>query len=91
MEAFSAAEALSLLEKNPDIAALITDYSMPGMNGLQLAEAARAMRPGLPILLATGYAELPDGQGTDLLLLEKPFQQEELARKIAEMFGVATQ
>ncbi len=87
VEAFSAAEALSLLQKRDDITALITDYSMPGMNGVQLAEAARAIRPGLPILLATGYAELPDGEASDLPRLEKPFQQDELGRQIARLFG----
>ncbi|QQR38727.1 response regulator [Devosia rhizoryzae] len=87
VEAFSAAEALSILQKRDDIAALITDYSMPGMNGVQLAEAARALRPGLPILLATGYAELPEDAPTGLPRLEKPFRQEELARQIASLFG----
>ena len=88
VEAFSAAEALSILEKRDDIEALITDYSMPGMNGVQLALAARAIRPGLPILLATGYAELPDGEASDLPRLEKPFQQDELGRRIASLFGI---
>jgi CheY-like chemotaxis protein len=88
IEAFSAAEALSLLEQRDDIKALITDYSMPGMNGIQLAEAARAIRPGLPILLATGYAELPDGEASDLPRLEKPFRQDELGRQIAQLFGI---
>lgn len=88
VEAFSAAEALAILERRSDIAALITDYSMPGMNGVQLAEAARAIRPGLPILLATGYAELPQDAPSDLLRLEKPFQQDDLARRIATLFGI---
>ncbi|WP_328765850.1 response regulator [Devosia aurantiaca] len=88
VEAFSAAEALSILKQRDDIGALITDYSMPGMNGVQLAEAARALRPGLPILLATGYAELPDDAPTDLPRLEKPFRQEELAQRIASLFNV---
>ena len=89
LEAFSAAEALSILKKRDDIAALITDYSMPGMNGVELAEAARAIRPNLPILLATGYAELPDDAPSDLPRLEKPFQQDELGRKIAGLFAVS--
>ena len=82
LEAFSAAEALALLEKQPGIAAMITDYSMPGMNGVDLAKAARAIRPNLPILLATGYADLPDDAPSDLPRLEKPFREDELAHQI---------
>jgi CheY-like chemotaxis protein len=90
LEAFSATEALNILKRQPEIAALITDYSMPGMNGVELAAAARAIRPDLPILLATGYAELPDDAPTDLLRLEKPFRQEELGQKIDLLLGIAT-
>ena len=42
------------------------------MTGLQLAEAARELRPDLPILLATGYADLPAPAGLDLPRLSKP-------------------
>ena len=42
---------------------MITDQAMPQMTGTQLIEAIRADRPDLPILLATGYAELPPGKG----------------------------
>ena len=48
-----------VLQHGKPIDLLITDYAMPGMTGLQLAEEARRLRPGLPILLATGYADLP--------------------------------
>ena len=54
IEANSGNEALDILEQDQDIDLLITDYSMPRMNGLQLARAARVFRPHLPILLATG-------------------------------------
>ena len=89
LEAFSAAEALDILKRQPQIAALITDYSMPGMNGVELAAAARAIRPDLPILLATGYAELPEDAPSDLPRLEKPFRQEELGQKIEALLGVS--
>jgi CheY-like chemotaxis protein len=82
LEAFSAAEALAMLGKEPEIAAMITDYSMPGMNGVELAKAARAIRPDLPILLATGYADLPEDAPSDLPRLEKPFREDELASQI---------
>ena len=47
-----------MLRTEKPIDLMITDYAMPGMTGLQLAEAARGLRPGLPILLATGHADL---------------------------------
>ena len=50
------------------------------MTGLQLAEAIRRLRPGLPVMLATGYAELPRRRPTALPRLDKPFEQEALAR-----------
>jgi len=55
------------------------------MTGMQLAEAARAQRPGLPVLLATGYAELPSDAAPGLPRLAKPFLQAELARAISEV------
>src|SRR5690606_6646095 len=61
LEAYSGKQALTILESDVRIDALITDYAMPGMTGVELAHRARELRPGLPILLATGYAELPDG------------------------------
>ena len=59
IEANSGTRALEIIENDSAIDLLITDYSMPQMNGAQLASAVRDMRPELPILLATGYAELP--------------------------------
>ena len=57
------------------------------MNGLQLAEAARRLRPRLPVLLATGYADLPAQPSLDLPRLSKPFHQKELAEQINELIG----
>jgi CheY-like chemotaxis protein len=89
LEAYSGREALEMLAAHPEIGLVITDYGMPGMNGAELAASARAVRPGLPVLLATGYAELPDGSDSDLPRLEKPFRQEELMRRIGDMLGPA--
>lgn len=68
---------------------LITDYSMPKMTGAQLVKAARELRPTLPVLLATGYAELPQDSELDLPRLAKPYQQEELATEIVNMLRSA--
>ena len=66
---------------------MITDYAMPGMTGLELAEQARALRPNLPILLATGYADLPTRPGVVLPRLSKPYQQQQLAEQIQNLLG----
>nr|WP_248306352.1 response regulator [Devosia oryzisoli] len=89
LEAFSAREALDVLAAHPEVSLIITDYGMPGMSGADLAKAARQQRPGLPVLLATGYADLPDNSGEiDLPRLEKPYRQEDLAQRIDEILGL---
>lgn len=85
IEASSGRDALEVLRTGNKIDLLITDFSMPKMNGAQLASAAREMLPHLPILLATGYAELPSGQGPGIPRLAKPYQQEQLAEAISEV------
>ena len=89
LEAFSGAQALALMQSRTDIAAIITDYAMPGMTGIELAHAARQLRPGLPILLATGYDEVPDVAGHDFVQLKKPFRQAELSGRLAEVLAPA--
>jgi PAS domain S-box-containing protein len=81
----SGAEALEYLQKDQQFDLLITDFSMPKMTGVQLAEAVRKVHPELPILLATGYAELPPGSGLDLPRIGKPYLQEHLAAEIDKM------
>lgn len=89
LEAFSGREALAILEQRPDVAMLLTDYSMPDMNGVELVSAARELRPGLKVLLATGYTELPGQHALDVPRLEKPYQQDELGRMVAELLASA--
>jgi hypothetical protein len=45
------------------------------------------MRPEMPVLVATGYADLPPGTGMDLPRLSKPYTQDQLAREIANIFS----
>ena len=85
LEAYSGKEALQILDSGRHIDALITDYAMPGMTGVELATRARELHPDLPILLATGYADLPSGTTTDLPRLAKPYQQAELATQISRL------
>ena len=83
-EANSGSGALDIVRSGAPLDLIVTDYAMPGMTGLELASAARELRPGLPVLLATGYAELPSGATTDLPRLAKPFRQDQLAAEIAK-------
>jgi PAS domain S-box-containing protein len=87
LEAYSGKEALQILGSGQRVDALITDYAMPGMTGVELADRARELHPGLPILLATGYADLPSGTTTDLPRLAKPYQQTELATQISRLLA----
>jgi signal transduction histidine kinase/ActR/RegA family two-component response regulator len=83
IEAHSAAEALAKLESGIEVDVVITDHAMPSMTGLQLAECIQERFPGLPIILATGYAELPaDPLKLGLLKLTKPCTQQEIATAI---------
>lgn len=84
IEANSGASALEVLKSGKKIDLLITDYSMPKMTGMQLASAARELRPDLPIVIATGYADLPSGTSMDIVRLRKPYQQHQLVTEIAK-------
>ena len=59
IEAHSGSEALAKLASGTPVDIVITDHAMPAMTGLQLARSIQEKHPGLPIILATGYAELP--------------------------------
>ena len=83
IEAHSAAEALRLLTSGLVVDVVLTDHAMPSMTGLQLAECIQAQFPGLPIILATGYAELPaDPVALGIARLAKPCTQLEIAAAI---------
>ena len=82
-EATSGAQALSILDGGAKVDMLITDQAMPDMSGLQLAQAVESRWPSLPIVLATGYSDLPPGSPA-YPMLGKPFNESELARTISE-------
>jgi PAS domain S-box-containing protein len=79
----SGAKAIEAIESMPAIDVVITDQAMPAMTGIQLIEVLRARRPGLPVILATGYAELPQGISASIGRLSKPFTQRALAEALA--------
>lgn len=79
IEAQSGDQALSIFRETPEFDLVITDHSMPKMTGAQLADEIRRLKPQVRLVLATGYAELPGGDGVSLLRLTKPFTQKQLA------------
>jgi signal transduction histidine kinase len=89
LEAANGPEGLSIVQSRRHIDLLVTDIGLPGMNGRQLADAARAFRPGLKILFMTGYAEnaalasgfLEPGMG----MITKPFAMKALASRVTKM------
>jgi PAS domain S-box-containing protein len=84
--ATSAREALALL-RHEKVDLVLTDYAMPQTNGLQLAKAIRARHPDLPVVLATGFAELAADDDPDLPRLSKPFLQQDLVHMIWQVAG----
>ena len=88
LEANSGQRALEIIASGVKIDAMMTDHAMPGMTGTELAERARRLQPQLPILLATGYADLPSGQKSDLPRLSKPYMQETLKTELDRLLSV---
>jgi len=85
-------EALAAFRAAPQsFAALITDYTMPGLSGIELAAACRQVRVDLPIILCTGesptmYAAQAATQGIDAVL-PKPFRPGELTRTLQNVLS----
>jgi PAS domain S-box-containing protein len=84
-EAGSGREALAALREHVAVNVLMTDQAMPGMNGLELIAQARALRPGLRALLATGYAELGTLHAGDIPRLPKPYGLDDLRRALRDV------
>jgi PAS domain S-box-containing protein len=83
VEADSGSDALALIDvRVPDL--VITDHLMPGLSGTDLALILAGERPGLPVLIVSGYADL-DGLPADLPRLTKPFRQADLADCVARL------
>ena len=84
IEAPSGARALDMLRLGAKVDVVVTDHAMPGMTGSELARQIRQHWPSLPIILATGYAELPNGEDPGLPRLAKPYLQSELALQLTK-------
>jgi CheY-like chemotaxis protein len=92
VEAADGPSALRILQSKIRVDLLITDVGLPGLNGRQLADAARVTRPGLRVLFVTGYAHnaaIGCGGALDpgMEILTKPFAMSALADKIRGIIG----
>ncbi len=94
LEAADGPSGLNILQSERRIDLLITDIGLPGLNGRQIADAARIQRPNLKIIFMTGYAETAaasDGflqQG--MAMITKPFAMDALTARIREMIEGTT-
>jgi signal transduction histidine kinase/CheY-like chemotaxis protein len=85
IEANSGKRALEIIDAGQSIDLMMTDQAMPGMTGIQLAEIVRTKRPHLPVLLASGYTDLPASKLANLPRLSKPYQQSQLQAEIEKL------
>jgi PAS domain S-box-containing protein len=83
-EAISGHDALRLMREGETFDLVVTDHAMPRMTGMELAKAIREEWPQIPVIMATGYAELPEGNVLNLPKLSKPFDQHQLERAVTE-------
>lgn len=84
IEAGSGARAVDFFSERADIDLLITDQAMPGMTGIDLVASLDAIRPGTPVIIASGYGEGVECPGRSVVRLGKPYNQTRLALAIAE-------
>jgi len=93
IEAPDGPSGLEIVRSSARIDLLVTDVGLPGLNGRQLADHARAQRPGLRVLFMTGYAEDATFGGgrldPDMQMITKPFPVERLAARIREMMELS--
>jgi len=85
VEASSGREALKIMGDDAAFDLVITDQAMPHMTGTQLITELNSRWPAIPIILATGYAELPESLPAHVTRLAKPFWQKDLQRAIADL------
>jgi CheY-like chemotaxis protein len=86
-EVESAENALQVLQSDANIDLVLTDHAMPGMTGTELAKHIRRHWPELPVVIATGYAELPGELDAGVPRLSKPYRQQDLAALVIRLVG----
>ena len=93
IEAADGNQGLEILQSKRRIDLMITDMGLPGLNGRQIADAGRQLRPNLKVLFMTGYAEnaaLASGfLEPGMAMITKPFAMELLANRVRDILGEA--
>ena len=79
-------EALALLDTRP-VDLMFSDVVMPGMSGIELARQARQLKPGLPVLLATGYSDEVVKGSPEFEVVPKPYRPQQLGRAIVSVLA----
>ena len=87
LEADSGEEALRVCQTNADIHLVVTDVVMPGMDGRELAQQLRAMRPEIKIIYVSGYADVLSGPGELEPFLQKPFAPDAILDKVHDVLA----
>jgi len=89
--ATTGAEAIRIAGQEAGISLVMTDMTMPGMSGVQLAEALLTELPGVPVMIATGHDASSgiEGMPTNVVaVVQKPFQNRDLIRNIRSILGL---
>jgi len=90
LEAADGSAALRILQSPQRIDLLVTDIGLPGLNGRQLADAARTNRDNLPVLFMTGYAENAASSKflvPGMAIIPKPFNMRDLGKRVGDMLA----
>ena len=93
LEAPDAETGLRIIEvDDPRVDAVLTDWIMPGLDGLDVIEVLRRYRPGLPVAVISGYTATLHpvvGAGTGYRMIQKPFTAEQIQQTVSEMVASA--
>ncbi|SDI64593.1 hybrid sensor histidine kinase/response regulator [Pseudomonas abietaniphila] len=83
VEAENGSDALKQIDASIDL--VLTDFAMPNMTGAELADIVRRDHPELPVMFITGFADIDILEVDQQLIVQKPYKEEELARKLANI------
>jgi two-component system cell cycle sensor histidine kinase/response regulator CckA len=87
LEAESGQEALRLMEGRQDIPVMVTDFCMPGMNGIELVRSIRTCSAGVKAVLLSGYWIHPLPEDLDVEFITKPFSMSRLVAKVNQLLA----
>jgi len=82
VEAGSAAHAMHILRAEAAFDLLLTDFVMPGGSGADLVRDARALIPGIPAMVLTGYFKSADDLPADVAIMAKPYRRDQLINQV---------